>query len=90
MKYTYLTFIVLLQLSLTSCISDPKHVENDFGTSVRQMVDAQIYDPAAASQPDLIPPLIIDGTVAGTGIDGYRADAKRKEKASSNITFSVN
>ena len=90
MKYPYLAFVVLLQLSVTGCISDPKQVEDDFGSSVKQMVNAQIYDPVAASQPDSMPPLILDGAVAGTGVDGYRTDAKRKEKASSNISFSIN
>ena len=91
MKYIYLAFAALLQLSVSGCISDPKHVEDDFGTSVKQMVAAQIYDPAAASRPDLIPPLILDGEVAGAGVDGYREGAKKGEdRSTSKITFSVN
>lgn len=89
MKYRYIVVIGLLQVSLAGCISDANYVEDDFGTSVRQMVDAQIYDPAAASQPDLIPPLLIDGEVVGTTVEGYRQDAKREDKAGSNIVFSI-
>ncbi len=41
--------------------TDPTRVENDFGNSVRQMVDGQIYDTKAARKPATEPPLGQDG-----------------------------
>lgn len=90
MKHTYLVLITLLPLAVAGCVSDAQHVEDDFGKSVKQMVAAQIYDPAAASNPDVNPPLLLDGEVAGTSTDEYREAAKRKDQDTNSITFSVN
>lgn len=87
MRFSHL--IVFASLPLTGCVLDPRHVEDDFGKSVKQMISAQIYDPKAASQPDELPPLLLDGEVAGTSMDGYREDAKRKEKSDSNLTITI-
>lgn len=70
--------LTLILLGLSGCISDPKYVEEEFGLSVKQMVEAQIYDPAAASNPLAAPPELIDGTAASESILGYREESKRE------------
>ena len=52
--------------------TDPSRVEDDFGNSVRHMVNAQIYDPVAAQNPPEAPPMGIDGVQAEAAIDVYR------------------
>ena len=78
----FASFIVL-----TGCIIDPKHVEEDFGKSVRQMVNAQIYDPVIASNPAELGPETIDGPVSATSVEEYREGAKKEKD--NPITFSI-
>ena len=80
---------VLMQIGLSGCIIDPTVVEDDFGQSVRQMVEGQIYDPVTASNPSVDGPLIVDGVVVGTIVGGYREAAKRKADSTNTITFTV-
>lgn len=54
---------------------EPSRVEEDFGNSVRQMVQEQIYDPRAASEPAAGGPDLLDGTTADIVVDGYRGAA---------------
>lgn len=79
---------LLLLTTLGACISDPKVVEEDFGKSVRQMVNGQIAEPAVASNPELEGPLLIDGVAASESVGGYREAAKRPTKRE-GISFSV-
>ena len=63
--------------TLTACsFMDPVEVEEDFGQSVRQMVQEQIYDTQTAHQPALNAPDVLDGVSGAYAIDGYRANAK--------------
>ncbi len=63
--------------TLTACsFMDPVEVEEDFGKSVRQMVQEQIYDKQTAHQPALNAPDELDGVSGAYAIDGYRANAK--------------
>lgn len=60
---------------LSACAStdtDPTRVEQDFGRSVQQMVDGQIYDPEAARNPRKSPPKGIDGVQAEAAMEAYR------------------
>ena len=61
------TSVLALFALIIGCAStDPQRVEDDFGNSVRHMVDAQIYDREAAANPS---------TEAVTGMDGVQAEA---------------
>lgn len=85
--YSALALFVLL----TGCVIDPKNVEEDFGKSVKQMVDAQIYDPKAATNPDLIAPLILDGSAAGSSVETVREKSKGKgDEKKQPLTINVN
>ncbi len=52
--------------------TDPVRVEDDFGKSVRQMISAQIYDPAAARNPAVQPPMGLDGVQATAVLQAQR------------------
>ena len=73
-----------------SCAMGPTHVEEDFGRSVRQMVDAQISDPAAAADPSPHAPDRLDGVGAEEALSGYREGARRgRDGAGTEIQLSI-
>lgn len=72
--------ILATALTLGGCAMDPTHLEDDFGSSVRQMVAAQIHDPETASDPDPNAPDLVDGVATSRAVQGYREDAKREER----------
>ncbi len=61
--------------------SDPVRVEEDFGNSVRHMIDAQIYNPEAAEHPIIDPPRPLDGPKGEAVLDAYRADVPKPQGA---------
>lgn len=76
-KPFYYSFFFTTVIVLTGCSTastDPVRVENDFGNSVRNMVDAQKYDPDAAKT------LVAEPR---TGIDGVSAEHVLKDHHSS-------
>lgn len=65
--------IGILVVLLTSCsFYAPLRVEEDFGNSVRQMVQEQIYDKQAASAPAVDGPNTLDGEYGDATINEYR------------------
>lgn len=73
-----LPLLLMSGLAIAGCTStDPGRVENDFGESVRQMIDAQLYNPEAAVDPSLIGVDTLDGTSAAIAIDNYRKRSQR-------------
>lgn len=48
-------------LAATACSTDPVRVKQDFGNSVRNMIDSQIANPEAARQPSTELPGGLDG-----------------------------
>lgn len=81
--------LTLFMMSISACTTAPEYVEEDFGVSVRQMVEAQIYDMPTAINPGDIPPEIIDGVVVSETVQGYREEAKRKDEAANNVIFEL-
>lgn len=81
---------VCATLLTTSCAMGPTHVEDDFGRSVRQMVDAQISDPAVAADPSPNAPDRLDGVGAQETLSGYREGARRsRDGAGREIQLSI-
>ncbi len=78
---------VLLAAGCTS--NDPVRVEQDFGKSVRQMIDAQIYDPTAAHNPPVDPPTQLDGNKAEAGLGAYREDVPRPEAVQQPLQIQI-
>lgn len=73
---------------MTSCTwSDPVQVENDFGQSVRHMVEQQTKHPETTRAPKTYEPTGLDGDTAVNGLDRYRAAQKRKLQRESLNSF---
>ena len=82
--------LVCVVASLAGCASSPQQ-ENDpaFGSSVRQMIHAQIFDPAAAENPPEQPPNGVDGIRAEGVMKSYRADVDKPARAQEKIDMQV-
>lgn len=88
----HLNFMVLSKTVLTLVVignvgcgfSEPRRVENDFGNSVRQMVQEQIHDPATASEPLVNAPDYLDGESADLTIDAIRDGRTTNSSGNSN------
>lgn len=77
-------------LLTASCAMGPVRVEEDFGRSVRQMVDAQISDPAVAADPSRHAPDRLDGAAAEEALSGYREGGRRdRDGAGDEIRLSI-
>lgn len=76
--------------TLAACASSPQQ-ENDpaFGSSVRQMIGAQIFDPQAAANPPEQPPAGIDGIRAESVMKTYRADVDKPARAQDAVQMRV-
>lgn len=68
--------------TVAACASSPQQ-ENDpaFGSSVRQMIQAQTFDAQAADNPSDQPPSGIDGIRAESVMKTYRADVDKPARA---------
>lgn len=82
---------VIFSLStLAGCaITEPARVDEDFGNSVRNMIDAQIYNPEAARNPPTEPPLALDGPKAEKVLEVYRDDVAKPRKIEQPIRIEV-
>lgn len=70
-------------VAIAGCfLTEPTRVQEDFGTSVRQMVAEQIYDPTTAHNPEALGPTTLGGNAAGASIDGYQkaSEQARRER----------
>lgn len=86
-KATY--SILALSATLLGCADTPKS-DTHYGEAVREMVQAQTYDPAAASNPPALAPEVGDGERIRNAIDNYRKDvAKGSEEVKQKIIFDV-
>ena len=65
-----------LMASMAGCADTPPR-DAEFGDTVRSMVDAQTFDPAAASNPPEAVPESGDGQRLENVVDGYRKDVSR-------------
>jgi hypothetical protein len=64
--------------------------DEDYGQSVKQMVQAQTFDPAAASNPPELAPEITDGARLQNALDVYRKDvAKGNTEVKQPVIFEV-
>lgn len=66
----------LATLALSGCADTPL-ADADYGNSVRQMIQAQTFDPAAASNPPELAPQITDGARLAEALEVYRKDVAK-------------
>ncbi len=79
-------------LLLTGCAitdTDPVRVESDFGNSVRNMIELQIYDPRTVHYPVKEPPTSFDGVKANGVLEEYRGDVAKREKVEQPINIQI-
>lgn len=88
MKTLYASVLVSATLLSAGCANT--FSDDDYGRSVRQMVQSQTYDPAAASNPPELPPEITDGERLRNALDVYRKDvAKGNTEVKQPVIFEV-
>jgi len=76
-------------LLIAGCADTPL-ADADYGSSVRQMVQAQTFDPAAASNPPELPPENADGARLESALEVYRKDvAKGVTEVKQPVIFEV-
>lgn len=87
-----LTLITLTAL-LAGCAdynSRPSRVEADFGKSVRDMVQAQTYDPTKIEHPNTEPVKTLDGKKGERVLEKvYRDDIAQPKEVKQNIIFRI-
>jgi hypothetical protein len=80
--------LVITTLVMSGCANT--YSDADYGRSVRQMVQSQTFDPAAASNPPELAPEITDGQRLKNALDVYRKDvAQGTHEVEQPILFEV-
>lgn len=86
MNTIHMSGLVIAALALSACAT----TDDDYGQSVRQMVQAQTFDPAAASNPPELPPEVTDGARLQNALDVYRKDvAKGNTEVKQPVVFEI-
>lgn len=81
--------LIVATLAVSGCTDTPV-ADADYGNSVRHMVQAQTFDPAAASNPPELAPEVTDGARLKNALDVYRKDvAKGNEEVKQSVVFEV-
>lgn len=89
MNTTHPIAFAIVTLALSGCADTPV-ADADYGKSVPQMVQAQTYDPAAASNPPELAPEITDAERVKNALDVYRKDvAKGATEVKQPVIFEV-
>lgn len=89
MNTVHATALAAATLLLSGCADTPV-ADADYGSSVQQMVQAQTYDAAAASNPAELAPEMTDGARLKNALDVYRKDvAKGSEEVKETVDFEV-
>jgi hypothetical protein len=90
MKKQYLTIAVSTALILigTGC-ANQNRTAADFGNSVRQMTEQQIYDMNAASSPDTNAVLGGDPDRLNNTLEGHRKDVAKPSDVAAPVTINL-
>jgi type IV pilus biogenesis protein CpaD/CtpE len=76
-------------LAVTACSTDPVRVEQDYGNSVRQMIEGQIANPEAARRPSTELPGGLDGARGEKVIEAHRNPPQTGGKSSSAVQIRI-
>jgi hypothetical protein len=74
---------------LAGCTTEPTQTERNYGVSVRQMIEAQTYDPSTRSNPSTETVEKSDGQRAGNALEGYRRGVTAPEAANQGVDITV-
>ncbi len=81
---------VMQSLLLAGCdTTGMTRTEEDFGNSVRHMVEVQTYNPEAARRPSSEPPTEMDGERAGAVLETYRTEIGKPAEVDKPIVINV-
>lgn len=72
----------------SGCATD-SYTDENFGSSVRQMIRAQIYDPVAAERPSPDPVTGLDGQQAGAILEQHRGAISKPQEVARPIEINV-
>lgn len=86
-KLVYVAVTGALSLTLAACA--PSRLDATFGDAVRSNVEAQIYDPVAATNPAADPVMGTDGQRMEGVMEAHRGQAGSAENVSQPIVISV-
>ena len=75
--------------ALTGCTTEPTLTERNYGVSVRQMIEAQTYDPSTLTNPSTETVDSSDGQRAGNVLEGYRRGVTAPEAANQGVDITV-
>ena len=90
MKIRYITITVAATLMLVGVgCANQNRTAADFGNSVRQMTEQQIYDMNAASSPDPNAVLGGDPDRLNNTLDGHRRDVATPASVGAPVTINV-
>ena len=90
MKLRYLVIpAVTGMLLISSGCAHQERTEVDFGNSVRQMVEQQIYDMNAASSPDSSAVLGGDPERLNNTLEGHREDVAKPSDVAAPVTINL-
>jgi type IV pilus biogenesis protein CpaD/CtpE len=94
MHMEYRNTMVALAVSIGSalvgaCAHEPSELERNFGSSVRNMIEAQTYDPSTLSSPSTETLEGGDGRRVEAVLEVYRTDVAQPDAASEEIVISV-
>jgi len=74
---------------LAGCVSDTPIADANWRKSVENMNQAQTYNPAAASNPEVLAPEVGDGQRIKNALDEYRKDVAKPAEVKQAIVFEV-
>ena len=74
---------------LAACTTEPTATEANFGASVRQMIEAQTYDPSTLTTPSTETIDSGDGRRLETVLETYRTDVAKPAVVNEDIVVSV-
>jgi hypothetical protein len=82
--------LIILLNGCTGWNSAPERLKADYGQSVRNLVNNQIYYPEKSQHPDALAPDVLDGMKADTILkDGYRSVLAKPDEVRKRTSLSV-
>ena len=75
--------------AFAGCTTEPTQTERNYGVSVRQMIEAQTYDPSTRTNPSTETVEKSDGQRLGNALEGYRRGVTQPEAASQGVDISI-
>jgi len=75
--------------ALVGCTTKPTLTEQNYGVSVRQMIEQQTYDPSTLTNPSTATVESSDGQRAGNALEAYRRGVTQPETANQGVDISI-